>query len=112
VDQWLWAVRILKTRSAASDACKGGHVRVNGSPAKPATSVKVGDTVTAQVHGRLRVLEVKRVISKRVGAPIAAECIIDTSPPAPDRKSLVFERDRGSGRPTKRDRRDLDRMRR
>ena len=113
VDRWLWAVRLYKTRSAATDACKGGHVRVNGAPAKPAAPVRVGDRVEASVHGRHRVLEVARVIDKRVGAPVAAECVVDHSPPPPPREELapVFARDRGAGRPTKRDRRRLDRFR-
>ena len=114
VDRWLWAVRLYKTRSAASDACQGGHVRVNGKPAKPATKVTVGDRVEARLDHRDRILEVVRVIEKRVGAPIAAECVVDHSPPPPERHlaAPVFDRDRGAGRPTKRDRRDLDRLRR
>src|SRR3954462_9108849 len=81
VDKWLWAVRLYKTRSNATDACRGGHVRVNGAPAKPATTVRIGDRVTARVHGDERVLEVVRLIDKRVGAPVAVECLIDHSPP-------------------------------
>ncbi len=113
VDKWLWAVRLFKTRALATTACRGGHVRVNGTPAKPATTVRVGDRVEAQVHGRSRVLEVARVIDKRVGAPLAAECVVDHSPPEPPRGLAppVFARERGAGRPTKRDRRRLDRFR-
>src|SRR5690606_38603025 len=62
VDVWLWAVRLLKTRALATAACKGGHVRINGRPAKPATPVRVGDRVEAHVHDRDRVLEVVRLI--------------------------------------------------
>lgn len=114
VDRWLWAVRVYKTRSAASEACRGGHVRVNGASAKAATTVGVGDRVEAQVGPRLRVLEVARVIDKRVGAPVAAECVVDHSPPPPRREEVaaVFARERGTGRPTKRERRQLDRFRR
>lgn len=115
VDRWLWAVRVFKTRSAATDACRGGHVRVNDAPAKPAAPVRVGDRVEATVGDRRRVLEVARVIDKRVGAAIAAECIVDHSPPVPtrdERLAAVFVRDAGAGRPTKRDRRQLDRFRR
>ena len=113
VDRWLWSVRLYPTRSAATDAVRGGHVRINDSPAKPASQVKVGDRVSARAHGRDRVLEVVRVIDKRVGAPVAAECVIDHSPPPPpkDHDAPAFVRDRGSGRPTKRDRRALDRFR-
>lgn len=114
VDRWLWAVRVHKTRSAATDACRGGHVRVNGRPAKPATPVRVGDRVEATVGSRRRVLEVARVIDKRVGAPIAAECLVDHTPPDERPAELtggVPVRDRGAGRPTKKDRRQMDRHR-
>jgi len=113
VDQWLWAVRIYKTRSMATDACRGGHVRVNGASAKPATTVRPGDRVEAYAGGRPRVLEVVRPIAKRVGPPVAAECFLDHSPPPPPReeRSSVFARDAGAGRPTKRERRQLDRFR-
>jgi len=113
VDQWLWSVRMTKTRSEAAVACRGGHVEVNGKTAKPATPVKVGDRVEAYVHGRRRVLEVVGLIVKRVGAGVAAECFVDHSPPPPERDPDVvpFQRDRGTGRPTKRDRRQLDRLR-
>jgi len=85
-------------------------VRVNGRPAKAAAPVRVGDRVEATVGQRRRVLEVVRVIEARVGAPIAAECFVDHSPPD-DRPSVapaVPIRDPGAGRPTKKDRRRLD----
>lgn len=111
MDRWTWAVRLYKTRSVASDACQAGHVTVNGKTAKPATKVVVGDEVTARVGDRQRVVEVVRVIDKRVGAAPAAQCLVDHSPPPPE-PSLTAPaavRDRGAGRPTKRDRRQLDR---
>ena len=113
VDQWLWAVRLYKTRTLATDACRGGHVRVNGTSAKPATPVRAGDRVTARLHGLERVLEVVRPIDKRVGAPTAAECYVDHSPPPPEREfsAPAFVRDAATGRPTKKDRRALDRAR-
>lgn len=113
VDVWLWAVRLFKTRSMATDACRGGHVRVGGKSAKPSTPVRVGTTVEAFVHDRHRVVEVVRLIDKRVGAPDAAECLVDHSPPPPPRDEFVqvFARPPGSGRPSKRDRRQLDRFR-
>lgn len=112
VDRWLWASRLAKTRSEAADLCRGGHVEVNGRAAKPATKVSVGDRVEARVHGRDRVVEVVRVIDKRVGAPIAVTCYVDHSPPPPERDQVpTLTRDRGTGRPTKRDRRRLDRWR-
>lgn len=113
VDKWLWAVRLYKTRSLATDAVRGGHVKVNGSPAKAATPVKVGDRVVAHVADRERDLEVVQLIEKRVGAPLAAEAVVDHSPPAPPRDLVApaFLRDAAAGRPTKRDRRQLDRLR-
>jgi ribosome-associated heat shock protein Hsp15 len=111
VDRWLWAVRIYKTRSDATKACAGGHVEVDGRTVKPAQKVKVGDRVHAQVGQRQRILDVARIIDKRVGAPIAVECYVDHSPPPPERplQALFGERERGAGRPTKRERRQLDR---
>ncbi len=114
MDRWLWAVRLYKTRSAASDACAGGHVAVNGSAAKPATKVHVGDRVEARVAQRDRELEVVRILDKRVGAPIAATAYVDHSapPPPPELTAPALARDRGAGRPTKRDRRAIDKMQR
>lgn len=113
VDRWVWAVRLAKTRSAATAACRGGHVRVNGKPIKPATLVRVGDEVRVMIGSRERIVEVTKIIEKRVGASVAAECLIDRSPPPPPREFVapVAVRDRGTGRPTKRERRQLDRLR-
>jgi ribosome-associated heat shock protein Hsp15 len=114
VDAWLWAVRIYQTRSAASAACKGGHVSVNGETAKPATRVHVGDRIETYAAQRRRVLEVVELLDKRVGAPRAAEALVDHSPPPPPPEAAApaMLRDRGAGRPTKRDRRAIDRLRR
>jgi ribosome-associated heat shock protein Hsp15 len=114
VDKWLWAVRLYKTRSAATDACRAGHVRVNKAAAKPATVVRPGDTVEARSADREHVVEVTSVIEKRVGAPLASSCYLDHSPPPPSKEEaglLNFARERGTGRPTKRDRRQLERAR-
>ncbi len=113
VDRWLWSVRLVKTRSAATAACRAGHVRVGGRPAKPATTVAVGDVVEARLHGVDRTVEVTRVIENRVGAPVAAECFVDhTPPPPPDgAPPPVAVRERGAGRPTKRDRRRIEQLR-
>lgn len=109
IDAWLWAVRLCSTRSEATALCKGGHVRLDGRPVKPATPVAVGDRIEAFVHGRQRVVVVKELIAKRVGAPVAVGCYEDHSP-APDgpRDVPVLQRDRGAGRPTKRDRRQIE----
>lgn len=113
MDAWLWAVRLCPTRSAATALCRAGHVRVAARAAKASTTVAVGDRVTARVHGLDRDLEVVKVIDKRVGAVLAAECFIDHAPPLPPSKrpEPVAERERGAGRPTKRDRRLTDRLR-
>ena len=113
VDSWIWSVRLTKTRSAAASACRAGHVRVNGTTAKPAQHVAVGDEVRVRAAGRERVVEVTGVVSKRVGPSVAAECLIDRSPPPPPKEllSALPLRDRGAGRPTKRERRETDRLR-
>ncbi|MFD3377971.1 MULTISPECIES: RNA-binding S4 domain-containing protein [unclassified Streptomyces] len=113
VDSWIWSVRLVKTRSMGATACRGGHVRVNGERVKPAHTVRVGDEVRLRHDGRERVVVVKRVIRKRVGAAVAAECLVDNSPPPPPREAVAPAgvRDRGAGRPTKRDRRELERLR-
>lgn len=114
VDRWLWAVRAHKTRSLATDGCRAGHVTVNGTQAKAATMIKPGDRVVARVGDRKRDLEVVTVIEKRVSAAVAATCFVDHTP-APVEPSAfdqpVFKRDARTGRPTKRDRRDLDKFR-
>ncbi|MFE7956853.1 RNA-binding S4 domain-containing protein [Streptomyces sp. NPDC057413] len=113
IDSWIWAVRLIKTRSLGATACRGGHVRVNGERVKPAYNVRVGDEVRLRHEGRERVVVVKRLIRKRVGAPVAVQCYIDNSPPPPPREAVAPAgiRDRGAGRPTKRDRRELERLR-
>jgi ribosome-associated heat shock protein Hsp15 len=112
VDSWVWAVRLAKTRAAASAACKAGHVRVNGVRVKPAHTIRAGDEVRLRQDGYERIAVVVRVITKRVGAAVAAECFIDNSPPPPPREEVVAVavRDRGAGRPTKRDRRSMDKL--
>lgn len=113
VDQWLWAVRIFPSRSAATAACRLGRVRVDRTVAKAATQVKAGDRVEAIAAKRQRILEVVTVIDKRVGAPVAATCYVDHSPPVPPRLRLARmpRREPGAGRPTKRERREIDRLR-
>lgn len=112
-DSWIWSVRLVKTRSAGATACRGGHVHVNGERVKPAHSLRVGDEVRVRQEGRERIVVVKRLIRKRVGAPVAVQCYVDNSPPPPPREAFAPAglRDRGAGRPTKRDRRELERLR-
>ncbi|WP_353987387.1 RNA-binding S4 domain-containing protein [Ruicaihuangia caeni] len=113
VDAWIWAVRFAKTRSAATEACRAGHVRINGERAKPAQRVRSGDEVRVRVAGVERIAVVQQTISKRVSASVAATCMIDLTPPPPPaaERELVPQRDRGAGRPTKRDRREIERLR-
>ncbi|TDZ77767.1 Heat shock protein 15 [Mycobacteroides salmoniphilum] len=112
VDRWLWAVRLMKTRPDAASACRGGHVRVNDRPAKPSTGLAPGDEVRALVGDTTRIVKVVRVIQKRVGAADAVTCYLDRTPARPEvPQVLVAARDRGAGRPTKRDRRMLDKWR-
>jgi len=120
VDKWLWSVRIFKTRSAAGDACSTGRVRVGGSPAKPAQRVRVGDEIRVRTRGVTRTYQVNKLIEKRVGAEPASECYDDLTPPealpTPRRRgseridAAWAERERGAGRPTKRDRRQMEKF--
>ena len=103
----------MKTRPLATRLCEAGHVRVNGSPAKPSTKVRAGDRVEALIADRERVVEVVRPIESRVGAPVAATCYVDHSPPpvvTEVRPGIMAVR--GEGRPSKRLRRELERLRR
>lgn len=112
-DVWVWAVRLYGSRSAASAACRGGQVHVEGKRAKPSQAVRVGDRVEATTPGGPRVVVVTRLLSKRVGAAVARECYDDHSPPPPPREERLAmpRRDPGAGRPTKRERRQMDRFR-
>ena len=113
VDSWAWAVRLFRTRALAAAACRAGHVKVNGERAKPATPVRVGDEVHVRGEGLERIVVAKKIITKRVGAALVPECIIDNSPPPPTKLDtpVAGARDRGAGRPTKRERREIDALR-
>jgi ribosome-associated heat shock protein Hsp15 len=94
LDQWLWAVRIYKTRTSAADAIKGGLVKVGDEPVKPAREVKPGDLVTARVNQMTRTVVVVDSPKSRVGAKLVAQ--------------FMEVRPQGSGRPTKKERREID----
>ncbi|MDE0546680.1 RNA-binding S4 domain-containing protein [Microbacterium sp. C7(2022)] len=113
VDAWLWAVRVYKTRTLATAACRAGHVRVNGEKAKAAQAVRPGDELRVRINGFDRILVVVQPITKRVGAALVAASVDDRTPPPPPRELTAFVpvRDRGAGRPTKRERRDIDKLR-
>ncbi|MER5462957.1 MULTISPECIES: RNA-binding S4 domain-containing protein [unclassified Streptomyces] len=112
IDAWIWSVRLTKTRSQAASACRAGHVRVNDERVKPAHTVRSGDKVRLFHAGRERLVVVSKIVRKRVGPPVAAQCYVDNSPPPPPREFVapVAVRERGAGRPTKRDRREMERL--
>ncbi|WP_066526252.1 RNA-binding S4 domain-containing protein [Corynebacterium bouchesdurhonense] len=112
IDVWLWAVRIFKTRSQAAEAVRAGHVKLNEQTVKAAAQVVPGDAVRVWKDHRYLEFEVVATVKKRVGAPIARQCYIDTSPPPPpmDIFATLPQRDRGAGRPTKKERRETDRL--
>ncbi len=111
LDAWLWSVRLYKTRSSATTACRAGHVRLNDQPVKASQAIRVGDVVKVRTPGWERVFEVTKLLTKRVGAPIARTCYVDHSPPKPSALSApVPRREPGAGRPTKKERRELEKL--
>ena len=114
IDKYLWAVRLYKTRSLATDACRCGHVRMNGQPLKPSHEIKVGEVYELSIEQLHKVVEVKQMLGNRVGAKLVENYLIDRTPQEEyERIQLIrqyaFEkRDRGAGRPTKRERRDIE----
>jgi ribosome-associated heat shock protein Hsp15 len=113
VDSWIWAVRLIKTRSLATAACRAGHVRINGERVKAAQSVRIGDEIRLRESGFDKIVVVGAILTKRVSAPVAAASYTDLTPPPPPREEVALApmRDRGAGRPTKRERRDLEKLR-
>lgn len=114
IDKFLWAVRLFKSRSVATDACSTGKVEVNGHPAKPSRAVKIGDIITAAAGEIHRKIKVVALLEKRVGAKLVSQFIEDLTPAAeyskPREKSFqpFAFRPKGSGRPTKKERRRID----
>ncbi|MBO1901238.1 RNA-binding S4 domain-containing protein [Leucobacter weissii] len=113
IDAWVWAARLAKTRSQATAACKAGHVQVNDGSAKPAQAVRIGDVVRVRLHDSERLYRVAGLATRRGSAAEAARLFEDLTPPAPPRveRPAAVLRERGAGRPTKRDRREIDRLR-
>ena len=117
VDVWLWSVRLFPTRTAATEACTAGRVRIDGGAVKPARKIRVGDVVEARRADRTGTYRVLRTLTKRVGAPVAVECYeivredLDRVPKSALAASWA-ERRKGAGRPTKQDRRRIERLRR
>lgn len=114
IDKWLWAVRVFKTRTIAAEACKKGRVSINGSQVKPARMVKPGDVIQVKKSPITYSFKVLQAIEKRVGAKIVSEFMENVT--TPDQYELLemskisgfVGRAKGTGRPTKKDRRDLD----
>ncbi len=112
VDVWTWAVRLFPSRSAATAAARGGHIKINGKSVKPAQTVNIGDTIATRYADVERIVVVKSLISRRVGADLARTHYEDHSPVREKvADTFTATRDRGAGRPTKRDRRLIDRLR-
>lgn len=114
LDKWLWAARIYKTRSLAADACKNGRITINGAQAKPARTVKTGDEIGVKKSPITYTFRVKQAIEKRVGAKLLPDIFENITAPEQyellemSRISGFVGRARGTGRPTKKDRRALD----
>lgn len=114
IDAWLWAVRVYRSRTQATAACRAGHVSIGGEKVKASASVGVGDMVTVRIAGRDRLFDVQQLLAKRVGAEVAAQAYIDRTPkelPRDQGAPRFAVRDRGAGRPTKRERRQIDKLR-
>ena len=116
IDKWLWAVRLFKTRSDATDACRGGRVRIGEERVKPSRSVKLGELVQVQKDDILREARVLAFVGKRVGAKLVSGYMEDLTPPERLQEKretyaqTILRRDRGAGRPTKRERREIEQL--
>ncbi len=116
LDKYLWAVRIFKTRSDAADAIRNNRVVVNGAYAKPSRDVKQGDRLTVKRNNIEYSYQVVALVSNRQGAKLVADYCIDTTPQSEldklnrPKETIFIARDPGTGRPTKRDRRELDEL--
>jgi len=114
IDKWLWAVRIFKTRSDAAEACRTNRVTIGGSYTKPSREVKAGDVVTVRKTIVTYTYRVLAPVSSRVGAKLVPEYAEDLTPQSErdklniPKETIFIQRDRGTGRPTKRERRQID----
>jgi len=116
IDKWLWAIRVYKTRSLANDACQSGKIKINSTRIKPSRTIQIGDRITVQ-KGYIKFdYEVTGIIEKRVSATLAQQNYIDHTPEEEKIKTNTklftpqYQREKGQGRPTKKDRRDLDKL--
>jgi ribosome-associated heat shock protein Hsp15 len=116
IDKYLWAIRMYKTRSIASEACRNGKVKMDGQPVKASREVKINDLIELRTGQMNKVIEVKEIIKNRVKGTLAIEKYIDKTPAEElERLEMIRQmktehRDRGAGRPTKKERRELDRI--
>ena len=116
IDKWLWAVRIFKTRSISTDACNSGKVKIDGNSIKPSRAIKLNETITVQKGIIKFVYEVSGLIEKRVSAKIASENVNDLTSTEEKLKMKVAAaqpvatREKGMGRPTKKDRRNIEKF--
>ncbi len=114
IDKYLWAIRLYKTRTKATTACNSRKVKINGQAVKPSYMLEVGEEIHVRINYANRVFKALKLIEKRVGASIAAECCEDLTPPEemPEFKQASFytpeKRERGAGRPTKQERRKIE----
>jgi ribosome-associated heat shock protein Hsp15 len=116
IDKWMWAVRIFKTRSQASEACRKGRIIINGIQVKPSRDIKAGEIILIRKPPAVYTYRVKGLLQKRQSAKLAQECYEDLTSVEELNKlkineTLFFKRDRGAGRPTKKERRTLDKLR-
>ena len=118
IDKWLWAVRLFKTRSQATDACRGGKVKMDGHNVKPSREVIVGDEIEVQLGAIKKKVKVLQAVKNRVAAKLVPDLAEDLTPAEELEKldmlrQLNYERrEHGVGRPTKKDRREIDRLKR
>jgi ribosome-associated heat shock protein Hsp15 len=114
IDKWLWAVRLYKTRSLASEECKKGKVMINGMNVKPSREIKEGETIQVRRPPITRSYKVLALAENRMAAKIVPEFMVETTPASEleilemQKNMSIYHRVRGTGRPTKKERRDLD----
>ena len=114
IDKYLWAIRVFKTRTDATDACKGGKIRVNGNDIKPSRTVKEGDVITVRKGAVQYTYKVVQPLEKRVGAKVVEDYALNLTPEEELDKlhapveTFFLKRDRGTGRPTKKERRQME----
>lgn len=116
IDKWLWAVRIFKTRSLATDACRSGKIKINGNPIKASHEVKLNETISIQQQQITKTVKVSALLEKRVSAKLVTQFMEDLTPTSEYEKVEIIKavsfiyRPKGLGRPTKKERRDIEKI--